>query len=324
MGKEIRDFQFNGEILCMGSINMDLVMRVERFPIPGETVITDNFATYPGGKGGNQAVAASLLGGQVTMLTKLSDDDFSRQLEREMAGRGVTMDRVIIQPGSTAGIAMIWVDKSGENTIACTSGSNALMTPDDVRDNQDLFVAGRILLITNELNVSTVYEAISLASERGMFVIFDPAPAPQGPLPKELPGNIDIIKPNETEAASITGVLIEEKSQAIKALNSLRASGMSLPIITLGKYGIVALIDNEVVDIAPIKVETVDSTAAGDVFSGALAAALSTGSEIGQALHFANAAGALSTTTHGAQSSIPTLSQVMDFLPGCFPDNIQI
>lgn len=313
MGKDIHNFQFNGEILCMGSINMDLVMRVDRFPLPGETLMTDNFSTYPGGKGGNQAVAASLLGGRVTMLTKLSDDDFSQRLIKTMSEKGVIMDRVIIQPGSHCGIAMIWVDKKGENTIACSPGSNSLLTPDEVRENQDLFQPGSILLITMEHALETIYESISLAEERGMFILLDPAPAPREPFPEGIPGKIDIIKPNETEAAQITGVPVREKTDAVPALEKLRSMGVKTPIVTMGDKGVMALTGGKVLDIQAIKVKTVDSTAAGDVFSGGVAAALSTGSSLGQALKFANAAGALSTTIHGAQSSIPTRAQVYQF-----------
>ena len=308
------DFKFSGEILCMGSINMDLVMKMEHLPTPGETVVTDNFNTYPGGKGGNQAVAASVLGGKVTMFSKLGNDDFSRQLITAMKGRGVDMTRVIIEPGRTAGIAIIRVDKHGQNSISFTPGSNAFLTPADVRDNGDLFVPGGILLVTMEISPETVYEAIRLAKEKGMFVILDPAPAPRNPFPGDIPEKVDIVKPNETEAAIITGMAVTQKEEAAVALGKLKAMGFGLPVITLGDKGIVALPEGEFVEVNPLKVESVDSTAAGDVFSGALAAALATGNGLVEALNFANVSGAISTTVAGAQTSIPDLKRVTRFL----------
>lgn len=307
-------YRFNGQVLCMGAINMDLVMRLERWPRPGETLLTDNFETYPGGKGGNQAVAAALLGAQVQMLTMLSDDDFSRRLIGEMAARGVKMDRVMIRPGGHAGVAMIWVDRSGQNTIAFTPGSNAWMTPADVRGNEDLFTPGRILLITMELACETVFEAIRLAHERGMYVMLDPAPAPSQPLPPEIPPLVDIVKPNESEAQALTGMPARSVAEARAVLGQLRAQGFGQPVITLGEQGLVAMAGDEMLELAPLAVRAVDSTAAGDVFAGGLAAALACGQPMQSALRFANAAGALSTTRHGAQSSIPTLEQVRQLL----------
>lgn len=308
------DYAFNGEILCMGSMNMDLVMVMDRLPEPGETVLTDNFSTYPGGKGGNQAVAAAISGARVQMFTKLGGDGFSEELIQMMKEKGVDTSRILRDPESTAGIAMIRVDKNGQNSISFTPGSNARLSPEDVEKNSDLFKRGRILLLTMEIAQETIFRAIKLAHENGMFTIVDPAPAPRNGFPDSIAPLINLIKPNESEARILTGIDVHDRESARIALQRLSSMGFNLPIITLGEKGVVGVDGNDFMDLKPFDVHCVDTTAAGDVFSGALAAALSKGVHLKESLEWANAAGALSTTISGAQTSIPAPKSVEKLL----------
>jgi len=310
----MRNIKISGEILCMGSINMDLVMFVDRLPEPGESIVTDNFNKYPGGKGGNQAVAASMLGGKVIFFGKLGDDDFSSQLRESLASKGVEVSSIISEEEVTAGIAMIRVDKKGQNSISFNPGANAKLTIGDVRKHKNLFTPGGILLITMEIKPETVYEAIRIAKKNGMFIILDPAPVPSDNIPLDIPPLIDIIKPNEIEATSITGIEVKDFSSSEKAIKKLLEMGFSHPIITLGEKGVIAYLGEKIINIDSILMKVVDGTAAGDVFSGALAASISRGESLSDALKFANTAAALSVTVKGAQTSIPTLEKIKSFM----------
>jgi len=248
------------------------------------------------------------------MFTKLGGDRFSVELVNLMSEKGVDTSRILRDPERTAGIAMIRVDKKGQNSISFTPGSNALLSPADVERNSDLFQSGRILLLTMEIAEETTYRAIEIAHEKGMFTIVDPAPAPRQGFPDSIASLVHLIKPNETEARILTGIEVRDKESARDALEKLRLLGFRLPIVTLGEKGIVGLDEDCFIELNPFKVNCVDTTAAGDVFSGALAAALSKGESLRQSLAWANAAGALSTTISGAQTSIPSSESVRDLL----------
>ena len=297
-------------ILCMGSINIDVVMYMKKMPEVGQTVATDNFATFPGGKAGNQAAVAATLGGKVRFFTKLGDDDFSKQLTQGLTERGVDMSRVITVPGETSGVAMIRVDEQGRNSISFTSGANARLTPADVREHADVFDGCDILLITLEIQLETVYEAIRLAKEKHMTVIIDPSPVPAGGLPPEICKLIDYAKPNEIEAEEITGVPVKDMQSARLAYEKMTALGYGNPIISMSSQGAYTMVDQKPYILKPKQVNAIDSTAAGDVFLGSLAAALSLGKSLADCLQFANTAAALSTTRKGAQSSIPSPAEV--------------
>ena len=187
----------NKKILCMGSINIDLVMYMEHMPLAGETVVTDNFSTFPGGKGGNQAATAAALGADVSFFTKLGDDGFSKELTTELNSRGVNMSKVMYLPGETAGVAMIRVDASGQNAISFTNGANGKLTAEDIVEHQELFDEFDILLITMEIPKETVYEAIRVAKSKGLVVILDPAPVPAEGIPIEIAKLVDFVKPND-------------------------------------------------------------------------------------------------------------------------------
>lgn len=304
----------NKKILCMGSINIDLVMYMDRMPLAGETVVTDNFATFPGGKGGNQAAAAATLGADVSFFTKLGDDSFSKELTTELNSRGVDMSKVIYLEGETAGVAMIRVDGNGQNAISFTNGANGKLTPEDVLEYQNIFKEFDILLITMEIPVETVYEAIRVAKENGITVILDPAPVPEGGIPKEISKSVDFVKPNEIETEGLTGKKVSNVEDAKESIALLQEQGFVTPIISLGDKGAVSQVEEESYIVKGMQVDSVDSTAAGDVFLGAFAAALSREETVKNCLEFAKVAAALSTMKKGAQTSIPTLEEVRRYL----------
>ena len=285
-------------------------MYMQTMPAVGETVRTDNFATYPGGKAGNQAAAAGELGGRVCVLARLGDDSFSSQLTEELRKHGVEDRYLIYEKGATAGIAMIRIDAQGRNSISFTPGANAAISPADVRANADAFEEGGILLITLELPLDTVREAMKLAKERNMQVVLDPSPVPEGGLPADLCAMVDYAKPNEVEAELLSGVPVKDFESAAVACERLMNMGIAHPVISMSDKGAYTCIDGKPVQIAPVKVDAIDSTAAGDVFLGAFAVALAGDEPVERCLHYANTAAALSTTRKGAQSSIPTPQEV--------------
>lgn len=310
----LNDNTFTNEIICMGSVNMDLVMTMKAFPKPGETVTTDNFNTYPGGKGGNQAVAAAKNGAKVQIMTKLADDHYSRVLINSLSESGVSTQMISIEKGGSSGIAMIWVDSKGENAITYTPGSNAKFSLDDLLYNSQFFKPGMILLTTFESPTKVIIQAIKMAKKNGMFVVVDPAPALEEKIPDEILEHIDIIKPNETEAEVLFGRKIENEHERIAFLTFLKEKGIRYPLLTLGSSGCMVLIDGIVKSFRGINVQSIDTTAAGDVFSGTLCAKIARNSPLEDAIRYANKAAALSTMKKGAQTSIPSASQVEAFI----------
>lgn len=298
------------KIICMGSVNMDLCMYMQRMPEVGETVKTDNFATFPGGKAGNQAAAAGVLGGDVSVFAKLGYDAFSAQLTDELRQHGVSTDDLIFVSGDTAGIAMIRIDEQGRNSISFTGGANAKLSAADVREHADAFPENGILLITLELMEETVREAIMLAKEKNMLVVLDPSPVPQGGFSKELCALVDYAKPNETEAELLSGIRVCDMESAAAAYDKLTAMGLKHPIISMSDKGAFTRIDGKNYIVEPKRVEAIDSTAAGDIFLGAFAVALAQDKSMAECLNYAKTAAALSTTRQGAQTSIPTPEEV--------------
>lgn len=296
-------------ILVVGSLNMDLVVRARQMPLPGQTVLGDGFKTFPGGKGANQAVGIARLGGLCRMIGRVGDDAFGRTLLDNLQAENVDCQAVAVTPNTSSGVAMIVVDSNGENSIVVASGANFLVTPDDLLTHEDLFRQARVLVLQLELPVPTVQAAIALGHRHGCKIILDPAPATTH-LPDELFA-VDVISPNVTEADAITGrKTTEERIDKIVAMD-LIARGAKAAVLKLGSKGsLVVSSDGHFYTVGSYSVPVVDTTAAGDAFTAALAVALAQGKNLHEAARFANAAGALACTRIGAPSAMPTADEV--------------
>ncbi len=300
-------------ILVVGSINMDIVVRCPHMPAQGETVLGDHLDINPGGKGANQAVAVARLGGDCAMIGRVGDDQFGSVLLEGLEAEGIDCQGIRQTPGTPSGAAVITVDASGENAIIVASGANYRLTPDDVYEWEELFADGDVVLLQLELPMPTVRAAVSLARRHKCKIILDPAPAP-ALLDDDL-YNVDIISPNVTEAEILTGMnIIEERIDKIVALE-LIARGATAALLKLGPRGSMAVeSDAHFYRVPAYKVKVVDSTAAGDAFTAALAVATAQGQDIHSAAKFANAAGALACTKIGAQSAMPTAQEVHNLM----------
>jgi len=296
-------------ILVVGSINMDVVMRTVQMPAPGETVRGKGFSTSPGGKGANQAVAAARLGARCHMLGRVGDDAFGHALVDSMIAEGINCDNVMITEDAATGAAMILVDNCGENAIVTSGGANRQVTPDDIFGQGELFEQADVVLLQLELPLPTVRAAVDLARRHRCKVVLDPAPAPR-PMPEEL-FQVDILSPNAVEAEHITGKQAVEERADRQVASELVERGAGAAVLKLGPRGaIVVSCDGEIARVRPYRVNVVDTTGAGDAFTGALAVAVGRGQRLAEATQFANAAGALTCTKLGAQLAIPTCDEV--------------
>lgn len=301
-------------ILVVGSVNMDMVVRSPHMPAPGETVLGDEFVCSPGGKGANQAVAVSRLEGQCFFLGRIGDDVFGRQLKQNLLDEDVDCTGLMVTEDVPSGVAMIVVDSScGENSIVVASGANFRLTPDDIFASADLFGQSEIVILQLELPLPTVRAAIQVARRNGCRIILDPAPAQEN-LPAEL-FQVDIFSPNVSEAEILTGKkAIEERVDKRVAMDLIDA-GAHAAVLKLGSRGsLVVSSDGHFYKVPAFKVNIVDTTAAGDAFTAALAVAVGRGRGLHEAARFANAAGALACTQIGAQQAMPTLEEVALFM----------
>jgi ribokinase len=296
-------------VLVVGSINMDLVVRTGRMPSPGETVLGEGFKTSPGGKGANQAVAAARLGAHCRMIGRVGDDAFGRRLLEGLNAEGIDCSCVMATEDVASGVAMIVVDAMGENSIVVAGGANRGLTPDDVFSCGQCFVESQVVVLQLELPLPTVRAAIDMARRHRCRIILDPAPALRN-MPAEL-YRVDILSPNTGEAEVLTGAkAIEERLDKQVALE-LIARGAKAAVLKLGQRGcLIGTDDGHFYRVPAYKVDVVDTTAAGDAFTAALAVALASGRRMHDAARFANAAGALACTRFGAQAAMPTLAEV--------------
>lgn len=297
-------------IFVLGSANMDLVLPVDHLPRAGETLSGGDLALFPGGKGANQACAAARLGGRVLMIGQVGDDPFGPRLLASLSSAGVDVSRVGVSTRPT-GCACIYVLPGGENTIVISPGANATLDPATALARLHDLSDGDLLLLQLEIPLETVEAALAFAAARGATTILDPAPA--RPLSKDLLGKVGLLTPNQTEAACILGDReseVESFEEAARAARSLIALGPLAVVMKLGALGCLWTDGSAQHQATPPRVAPVDTTAAGDVFNGALSVALAEGAAMASALRFANAAAAVSVTRMGAQSSIPNRAEV--------------
>ncbi len=296
-------------ILVVGSVNMDLVVRAPRTPVPGETVLGSGFVSSPGGKGANQAVAVARLGGRCRFIGRVGDDEFGKTLLSKMKDEGVDCTDLMVSSDAATGVAMIVVDSKGENAIVVASGANRRLTPDDLFDRSEVFEAASIVMLQLELPLPTVRAAMGLARRYRCKIILDPAPALK-PTPDEIM-EVDIISPNVSEAEIITGFKAVEDRIDKNVASYLIGRGAKAAVLKLGSRGsLVVMGDGHFYRVPAYKVNVVDTTAAGDAFTAAFTVAITQGKNYHDAAKFANAAGALACTKLGAQSAMPTTHEV--------------
>jgi ribokinase len=290
-------------IYVIGSSNTDMVVKTEKLPMPGETVIGGTFFMNPGGKGANQAVAAARLGGRVTFIARVGADLFGTQALQQFQKESIDTRFVTQDPEYPSGVALIGVDRQGENTIIVAPGSNRQLNVKDVANAFESIAEKSIILIQLEIPQETVEFAILSGKKKNCDVILNPAPVQ--PVDDSALRNLSIITPNETEAEMLTGIRITDLRSAGQAAQQLHQAGVPNVIITLGSKGAFVSTGSSGKLVAAPKVTAVDTTAGGDCFNGALAVALAEGMKIEEAVGFACQAASLSVTRMGAQSSMP-------------------
>ena len=288
-------------ILVIGSSNTDMVIRAPHLPAPGETILGGKFLMNAGGKGANQAVAAARLGGAVTFICKTGNDIFGKQSIQLFKAEGIDTEFIVEDPQQPSGVALITVDDNAENCIAVASGANAYLFPGDLLPATRSIEAAGIILMQLEIPVETVAFVASAGANKK--IILNPAPA--SALGDELLKHITIITPNETEASMLTGITVTDEATAEMAASALHAKGITTVIITLGAKGALVLHEGVYTLVPAPVVKAIDTTAAGDVFNGALAVALAENHDMLSSVEFACKAAALSVTRLGAQASAP-------------------
>jgi len=297
------------DILVIGSLNADLVVRAPHFPQPGETISGGDLRIIPGGKGANQAVAAARQGASVAMLGRVGQDSFGPFLLESLKSDLVDISHVHLD-GSATGTAIIVVDANGQNSIVLSAGANGKVSPADV-DNVSA-LRPSLILLQLEIPIPTVLHAARCARQNGSLVILNPAPAQS--LPDELISLADFVIPNETELSLLSGIEVRDTSSAEKAARVLLDRGARNVIVTLGSKGALVISGKQVTQVAAYKVDVVDTTAAGDAFIGGFASAMLRRLEIVDAVKYATACGALAATKFGAQPSLPTKQETEKFI----------
>ena len=300
------------KVVVVGSSNTDMIIRVPWIPKPGETILGGEFCTAPGGKGANQAVAAARAGGDVAFIARVGNDMFGSEALKGFVADEIDIEHIIKDTTAPSGVASIFVDKNGENSIAVAGGANANLSPADIEAAEKTIAGADILVMQLETPIETVTAAAMMAHAAGVKVILNPAPAQ--PLTDDLLKTVSILTPNETEAELLTGIGVENEGDARKAAEALLARGVSTVMVTLGENGVIIATADGVKKVDAFKVDPVDTTAAGDVFNGALAVAIAESSRLDKAVLFANAAAAMSVTKLGAQPSAPTRDEIDEFI----------
>lgn len=292
---------------------MDFVIEVESMPVKGETILGKSFSLVPGGKGANQAYAIGKLGTNVSMLGAVGNDEYGAKLLKNLNTVGVQTENIQVLNDVNTGSAFINVDKSGENSIVVISGANEKLTKEMINNNINLIDEADIIILQLEIPLNIVTYVSKIAHQKGKLVILDPAPAVPN-LSDELLSNIDIIKPNETEIQILSGKQINTTNDIIEAGKILLDKGVKTVIVTLGEKGSLLIEKDKIKSFTSPKVNAIDTTAAGDSFTAALATSLLEGNNIEEAIKFSHIVSAIAVTKKGAQTSIPNRDEINSFL----------
>jgi ribokinase len=304
----VKEKQKNSKILVVGSSNTDMVIKTKHLPRSGETVLGGSFFMNPGGKGANQAVAIARLGGQIAFVCKTGSDVFGYQSHQLFEEEGIDISYVFSDADSPSGVALITVDENAENCIVVASGANAKLLPADLAKVEEAIDTAGLIVMQLEIPIATVEFVAEMAAAKNKKVILNPAPAQT--LSSRLLQNLYIITPNETEAELLSGIKISDRDSVEKAAKKIVEMGVDHVIVTLGSRGAFVYGDGVCEMVAARTVKAIDTTAAGDIFNGALAVALAENRSLIEAAHFACKAAAISVTRIGAQSSAPYRNEV--------------
>lgn len=300
------------KLIVLGSVNVDHILNVPTFPRPGETLTGTKYRISFGGKGANQAVAAGRLGANIQFIAAVGEDELGKKIHQQLKNDHIDTSSVAIIQGENTGVALIFVNSLGENEIAICSGANATLTPEYLFQFENDIIEADAILMQLETPLITIEKAAKLAKQHNTQVILNPAPAQK--LSDDLLKHIDIITPNETEAEYLTGIKILTDQDAQKASSILHNKGIEIVIITLGCKGAWVSFAGKGKLVTGFQVKAIDTIGAGDTFNGMLVTALLEGKSLDQAVKYAHAAGALSVTKAGAQTSVPTRKEVENFI----------
>ena len=301
---------------------MDLVVKVEHMPAPGETISGGDLYMIPGGKGGNQAAAAARLGAKVVMVGKVGNDAFGPRLVNALKEAGVDTGCIKIEAETATGTAVIIVEDKGENSIVISPGANGKITPAEIDQLEGVISSAKVILLQHEIPLETVHHVIDIATRHHVTVILNPAPAK--PVPPWILSKIDYFIPNETESRILTGIEVTDLNSAEKAARIFIGYGTKNVIVTLGEKGALLVNPEGATHVPARKVESVDTTAAGDAFIAGFANGIVQGYSIVEAIQYAVAAGALTVTRFGAQTSLPSKSELDEFIRLTVPESPNI
>lgn len=297
-------------IVVIGSSNTDMVVKTSHLPAGGETVLGGDFFMNAGGKGANQAVAAARYGNRVVFVAKTGDDLFGRQVRKSMAEDGIVTDYVFVDKEHPSGVALITIDKDAENCIVVAGGANMYLSPSDIDTAAEEILKADVVLMQLESPIKTVAYAARMAAKAGIPVILNPAPAPAEALSEALLKDLFLITPNRSEASRISGIEVTDMESAHRAAKAIHEMGPKNVIITLGSDGSLVYDGSMFMRVEALKVEAVDTTAAGDTYNGVLASVIAEGKSLIEAVREANIAGAISVTRMGAQPAAPTREEI--------------
>ena len=300
------------KLIVLGSVNVDHILNVPKFPKPGETLSGSNYKISFGGKGANQAVAAGRLGANIQFIAAVGNDELGNKIKQQLNNDNINTCSVACIEGQNTGVALILVNAQGENQIAIHAGANAQVTTEYLLKYKEDIINADAILMQLETPLATIEQAAKLAKQHQTQVILNPAPAQK--LSDDLLKHIDIITPNETEAEYLTGIKVLTEQDVEQAAMILHKKGIETVIITLGSKGAWVSSAQRGAIIAGFKVQVIDTIGAGDTFNGMLVTALLEGKTLEQAVKYAHAAGALSVTKPGAQTAVPFRNEVEEFL----------